>query len=84
MPPNPSARLITEAGELLYGRDWKSPLARDLDLSDTRRIYDWISNPPRRPVPAGIMPDILKLLEKRRHEIDAFLEKSKKAVDMRT
>ncbi|EKU59478.1 hypothetical protein ACINWC323_0994 [Acinetobacter sp. WC-323] len=52
---------LRQAGELLYGNQWQSDLARALEV-DARRVRDWLQE--RRPVPIGVKNEIIELLKK--------------------
>lgn len=52
---------LKQAGELLYGNQWQSDLARALQV-DARRVRDWLQE--RRPIPIGIKNEIIHLLKK--------------------
>lgn len=70
--------LLIMTGEALYGERWQTPLARDLGLSDGRRIRQWLSDD--RPIPAGVPNDLRKLLEERQariHEVLAEIPRSR-------
>lgn len=60
--------LLIAIGSALYGDRWQTDLARDLGLSDGRRIRQWLSGD--RPIPDGIWDDLEKLLAKRKAVID--------------
>jgi len=62
---------LTAAGCALYGERWQTDLARDLGLSDGRRIRQWLSGD--RPIPDGVWIDIAKLLTERKVVIDRAL-----------
>ncbi|NPE57714.1 transcriptional regulator [Dickeya dadantii] len=53
---------LASAGEALYGQQWQSALARELDV-DSRRIRHWMSG--ERPIPAGIRAEIAALCKRR-------------------
>jgi len=55
--------VLIKSGKALYGERWQTDLARDLGLSDGRRIRQWLSGD--RPIPEGIWNDIAKLLADR-------------------
>lgn len=55
--------LLREIGEALYGDRWQSDMRDALALGDATRIRDWLSG--RRPIPAGIVTDLLILAHKR-------------------
>ncbi len=63
--------LIT-AGQALYGDRWQTDLARDLDLSDARRIRQWLTK--SRPIPQSILNDLAGLLRERQSLISDTLE----------
>lgn len=52
---------LRQAGELLYGNQWQSDLARALEV-DARRVRDWLQE--RRPIPVGVKTEIVELLKK--------------------
>lgn len=54
---------LAKAGEALYGERWQTDLARDLGLTDARRVRQWMSGD--RPIPAGVWADITRLLRHR-------------------
>lgn len=54
------ANLLTRIGETLYGQQWQTNLARDLQLSDPRRIRAWLKG--ERSIPPGIWADCEQLL----------------------
>jgi hypothetical protein len=51
--------ILRAAGEALYGSDWQSPLARDLNV-DGRTVRFWISG--RRPVPDTIVERLPRIM----------------------
>lgn len=63
------SRLLVEAGEALYGPQWQSQLARDLDVSDRtiRRYAAGTSDPP-----VGLYLDLLRLTQERAAMLDAL------------
>lgn len=63
--------MLVNAGNALYGERWQTNLARDLNLSDARRIRQWLSDD--RPIPDGIFNDIAELLTSRKINIDNVL-----------
>lgn len=63
---------LIKAGKALYGERWQTDLARDLGLSDGRRIRQWLSGD--RPIPEGVWKDITALLSERKAVIDDALE----------
>lgn len=64
---NDNRALLTRAGQALYGERWQTDLARDLGLSDARRIRQWLSGD--RPIPAGIWNELSALMKSRSTEI---------------
>lgn len=66
--PRMTPEQLRQAGEILYGTQWQSDLARALDV-DARRVTDWLQE--RRPIPVGIRNEIILLLK----------EKSRKSVE---
>lgn len=63
--------MLINAGNALYGERWQTNLARDLKLSDARRIRQWLSDD--RPIPDGVFNDIADLLTSRKINIDNVL-----------
>ena len=63
--------VLIKSGQALYGERWQTDLARDLGLSDGRRIRQWLSGD--RPIPEGVWNDIAKLLTERKMVIDEAL-----------
>ncbi len=59
-------------GETLYGANWQTPLARDLKLTSTRRIRQWLNG--KQPIPDGVWDDLSFLLHERRADIDSLLD----------
>lgn len=64
-------RMLVKVGFALYGERWQTDLARDLGLSDGRRIRQWLSG--ERPVPEGINDDLIQLLQERQKIIEHIL-----------
>jgi hypothetical protein len=65
--------ILINAGNALYGERWQTDLARDLGLSDGRRIRQWMSGD--RPITEGVWGDISRLLKDRKNVIDGALGK---------
>lgn len=59
------------SGKALYGERWQTDLARDLGLSDARRIRQWMAG--ERPIPQGIAKELIDLLASRKLLIDETL-----------
>jgi DNA-binding transcriptional regulator YiaG len=68
---------LAQAGRLLHGDLWQSPLARDLGVSERTMRY-WIAAEDRQP-PAGIRADLVKLLKKRSADAAKFAAALEKA-----
>ncbi len=66
-----SKQTLIDAGRALYGERWQTDLARDLGLSDGRRIRQWLSDD--RPIPPGIISDLKALLKSRIKAIECVL-----------
>ena len=62
---------LINVGIALYGERWQTDLARDLGLSDGRRIRQWLSGD--RPIPEGVWDDLGKLLADRKNVINEDL-----------
>lgn len=65
--------LLAMTGTALYGERWQTDLARDLGLSDGRRIRQWLAD--ERPIPSGVLKDLRYLLEQRKMIINKALDK---------
>jgi hypothetical protein len=61
--------LLHRCGAALYGERWQSPLARDLEVA-VRTVQRWAAG--SNPMPAGIWPQIYRLLRRRHIEIAAL------------
>lgn len=70
---------LTEAGRLLYGDQWQSNMARDLNI-DSRRIRQWVSG--ERSVSDWVLAEIQALLDKKQFNINQFLSTINKGADM--
>lgn len=70
------SRLLVECGEALYGPQWQSALARDLDVSD-RTIRRWVAG--TTDVPAGLYLDLLRLTQERAAALDNLAERLRNA-----
>lgn len=67
--------LVAEAGRLLYGERWMSPLARDLKVS-VRAMQAWYAQPGAnsyRAMPAGILAEVRELVGKRHLALGVWL-----------
>jgi hypothetical protein len=54
--------LLQDCGEALYGPQWQSAVARDLDVAD-RTVRRWIAG--TTPVPIGIYAELAELVQTR-------------------
>ena len=70
------SRLLIEAGEALYGREWKTALATDLGVSE-RTIRRWAAG--SHDVPAGLRADLLRLTIERAAVLDDLAERLRAA-----
>ena len=64
--------LLTECGQVLYGQQWQSALARDLGVGD-RTIRRWVAG--QFPVPVGVRADLVTMLKERGVMLDALAER---------
>ncbi|MDI5832520.1 hypothetical protein OCF84_21630 (plasmid) [Shewanella xiamenensis] len=65
------ANELMAAGQALFGDRWQTDLARELDLSDPRRLRQWLSG--GKPIPISVWSDICSLLRDRQLTIDSVL-----------
>ena len=70
---NYTAKELAFIGESLYGTQWQSNLARDLGLSDARRIRQWIAG--ERKIPLGIWVDLAELVRAKQTNLSSILNK---------
>lgn len=63
--------MLTLTGQVLFGERWQTDLAKGLNLSDARRIRQWLSSD--RPIPDGIIQQLSDLLKERSVSINAAL-----------
>lgn len=71
MTANANAKILEAAGTLLYGENWQSPLARDLDVA-VRTVQRWISGERECPDLTG---ELQVLLTTRRKAMDELILK---------
>jgi len=71
------SKLLKDTGEALYGSQWQSALARDLDISD-RTMRRWVVGADN--IPSGVAMDLWRLAEKRVALLDNVIERLKEAV----
>lgn len=67
-----TASPLRAVGEALYGRQWQSDIARDLDVSD-RTVRRWIAG--ADPLPAGVVAELRRLCEARRRALAELIER---------
>ena len=70
---NYTAEELAFIGESLYGTQWQSNLARDLGLSDARRIRQWLAG--ERKIPLGIWADLAELVRAKQNNLSSILNK---------
>jgi hypothetical protein len=70
------SRLLAEAGEALYGPQWQSALARDLDVSD-RTVRRWAAG--THTMPDGVYIDLLRLVLERTKTLDSLTDRLRAA-----
>lgn len=70
------SRLLVECGEALYGPQWQSAMARDLDVSD-RTVRRWAAG--THEVPAGAWVDLLRLTQERAALLDSLAARLREA-----
>lgn len=63
--------LLRECGEALYGPQWQSALARDLQVAD-RTVRRWAAGD--FGMPEGLAGEVLEALRRRRNEIDNAIQ----------
>lgn len=61
--------LLRECGKALYGQQWQSALARDLQVAD-RTVRRWAAG--EFGMPPGLCVELRQLLNQRRAELDAL------------
>lgn len=59
-------------GVALYGPRWQTNLARDLGLSDARRVRQWIAGDRR--IPFHIWPEVGKLIDAKISKLETVKE----------
>lgn len=70
---NYTSKELAIIGEALYGTQWQSNLARDLGLSDARRIRQWLAG--ERGIPFGIWGDLAELVRSKQNNLSSILSK---------
>lgn len=69
---------LKQAGELLYGNQWQSDLARAINV-DSRRIRQWLSG--QRPIPVGLWIEIIELLQTNSRDTASYADNLKTTYD---
>ena len=69
--------ILRECGTALYGERWRSSLALDLSVSE-RTVRNW--NDGDHPIPADVLPRLLKLIETRRLSLDSIVERIRERI----
>jgi len=70
---------LEQAGRLLYGDQWQSNMARDLNI-DSRRVRQWMSGD--RQISGWVATEVSALLDKKQFNINQFLKTINKDNDM--
>lgn len=60
--PRMTPEELIQAGEILYGAQWQTELARAIDV-DPRRVRQWING--ERPIPTSLRSEIILLLKEK-------------------
>lgn len=68
-----TAEYLSIIGEALYGNQWQSNLARDLNISSSRRVRAWIAG--ERAIPFGIWADLEELVRAKQNNLSSILSK---------
>lgn len=63
-------KMLTRAGEALYGEQWQRALARDLNVND-RTVRRWYSG--ESSIPDGVQNDLRSLLSIRQKKLFALI-----------
>ncbi len=63
---------LEKIGQALYGDRWQSDIARDLGLSDARRVRQWMAG--ERPIPPGVWADLGALAVERKTKLEAIID----------
>ncbi len=69
-----NTELLVACGEALYGPQWQTPMARDLEVAD-RTVRRWVAG--SSPVPAGLHTDLLRLIKGRAEDLACMAERLK-------
>jgi len=68
---NITTEKLERAGRLLYGDQWQSNLARDLNI-DSRRVRQWTTSD--RPISEWVYSELLIILRNNAQSINQFIE----------
>ena len=69
-----STKLLAETGTALYGQQWQSQLARDLDMSD-RHMRRLVSGEAK--ISQGMIADLCHIALERAADLDSIIERLK-------
>lgn len=69
------SRLLTDAGEALYGPRWQSEVARDLECN-VRTVQRWLAG--ANDIPPGVWLDLLRITQERAMALDALADRLKR------
>lgn len=61
---------LEQSGQLLYGDQWQSNLARELSI-DSRRVRQWVTGD--RPISDWVGGEVMQLLKNNQSEINQFI-----------
>lgn len=68
------SKLLRDAGEALYGAQWQSAIARDIDVTD-RTVRRWLAG--ADDLPPGVAMDLWRLCVERAAALDAVAARLK-------
>lgn len=55
--------LLIQAGQAMFGERWQTDMAKALNLSDARRVRQWLAG--ERSIPVGVWKDLKVILTDR-------------------
>lgn len=70
---------LEQSGQLLYGDQWQSNLARELSI-DSRRVRQWVTGD--RPISDWVCGEVIQLLKNNQSQINQFIEKMESDMDI--
>jgi len=76
--PDDDAKLLEEIGRMLWGPNWKGPLAEAIQ-HQRKAVADWAGG--RQPVPAGVWSELREMMRRRRHQLDELAPRVESAHD---